>query len=232
MHSTDITFQRLKTIVLVGALLALAAAGPAGAFSGALSSVAGEISGSGNWIVTGPTILEWTVTENPDGTWHYDYTFSHPRGDTSHFLLEVSSSFTLDDIFNAGGDFEEIELGTWTPGGSNPNMPGPLFGLKFDDAEETDTEIYFDSTRRPVWGDFYAKDGNSGGYGQNAAWNSGFLDVDPSGPAADGSLANHLLVPDSFGTIPPTPVPESSSLLLLGAALMGTALVTRKRGRS
>jgi hypothetical protein len=190
--------------------------------------VAGGIVGTGICIVNGPTTLSWNGTDNLDGTWHYDYVLSHPSGGTSHFLLEVSTNFTLDDIFNAGGDFEDVLLGTWTSQNGNPNLPGPLFGLKFDEAEGNVTNIYFDSDRRPVWGDFYAKNGNSGGYGVNTAWNAGFLDIDPSAPAADGSLANHLLVPDSFGTV----VPEPSSLLLLGAGLVGVAIVVRRRKRS
>lgn len=224
----------------LGALIALTAAtfagSPAFAFSGSLTSLlGGGITGTGNWIQGGTTTLSWNVTQNADQSWRYAYEFSHPAGETSHFILEVSPTFTEEHIFNASGDFEEIEIGTFTGGPGNPNMPGSIYGIKFDDADGLLTSIVFDSWRMPVWGDFYAKNGNAGGYGVNAAWNMGLTanDVDPLGPASDGSLDYHLLVPDTFGgPEPPTPpVPEPSSLLLLGLGVAGVAVGVRQRRR-
>ena len=213
--------------VLFGALLLL----PTGAFGfvGFLSSAAGGVVGTGNWVHGGITTISWEVYLNPDNTWHYSYEFTHPVGETSHFILEVSDNFTLADIFNAEGDFRNYELDDFGGGPSNPGMPGIMHGLKFDDASGTTTRFWFDSPRVPVWGDFYSKDGNAGDYGWNAAWNAGFtdLDTDPTDPAANGSIAHHLLVPDSVVTAAPEPM----SLLLFGGGLMAMAAVRKNRRR-
>ena len=77
--------------------------------------------------------------------------------------------------------------------------------------------IEFDSIRMPVWGDFYAK---CGGIPPNEAWNEGFATPDPLDPPADGSIASHILVPDSF-------VPEPTTLSLLVAC--GLLAARRRR---
>jgi hypothetical protein len=200
------------------------------AYSGILLSTDSGILGTGAWITPGPAWLEWSVTQNTDDSWHYSYLFGHPDGETSHLILEVSPTFTANDIFGEVGDFGSIEIGTFEGGPGNPEMPGTVYGIKFDDAWGTTSSFAFDSWREPMWGDFYSKDGKTPGTDIfNTAWNAGFLDADPTAPVQDGAYMGHLLVPDTDG--PPPPVPEPSTMLLLGSGLLGSIVALRKRGR-
>jgi len=215
------------TALLLVAAVALAAL-PAQAFTGTLLAADLAILGTGNWIETGPTGIEWTVTQNADESWHYSYLFWHPKGETSHFILETSTSFTAGNIFNASGDFSLFDVGWQEVGSGNPNMPERVYGIRFDEAWDLNTELAFDSDRAPIWGDFYAKNGNAGGFGPNTAWNAGFTlnDSDPFAAPQDGSLDHHLLVPDTDSDL--TPIPEPSAMLLLSSGLLG-AWVARRR---
>ena len=234
--------QRRSTLLLTAVAVGVLVFPTLGtAYSGILMSTDSGILGTGAWINPGPTWMEWSVTQNPDNSWHYDYLFGHPEGETSHVILEVSPTFTENDILDETGDFGVIQIGLYEPGPSNPGMPEPVYGIKFDQGYGLTTWFAFNSWRAPMWGDFYAKDGkapplsdaydsytaapNPGEF--NAAWNAGFLDADPTVPIQDGAYMGHLLVPDTDG--PPPPIPEPSTLLLLGSGLLGSIAVLRRR---
>lgn len=101
-------------------------------------------------------------------------------------------------------------------------MPGDLYGTKFDDTGGTTFTVEFTSNRLPVWGDFYAADGQAGGEGLNQFWNSGFLAIDPLLPPSDGSLDGHILRPDSY-------IPEPSTMAMLALGLMTLGVAVRRR---
>jgi len=218
--------------VVVAALLLPAAAG---AFTGQLWSTSSGILGTGSWITPGPAWIEWNVTQNPDDSWLYSYDFHHPESATSHFILEVSESFTVDDIIRMQGNYSGYELKEHLSGPGNPNMPGSIYGIKFDNAWGVDSHFELTTMRTPVWGDFYAKGGATPSRFLKTAprrpvhctaWNAGFDLADPVVPAADGSMEFHLLVPD---TNEPPPVPEPSTMLLMSSGLLGMAYVWRRR---
>jgi hypothetical protein len=180
----------------------------------------GLLLGNNGWVhASQPLVLRWNVSF--DGSlWHYEYTFNELglQGGLSHMIVEVSSTLQASDILDPSSSFEgPAQYGPGNP--SNPNIPSTIWGVKFDGQGAGGPAIVsFDSTRAPVWGDFYAKDGTKGG----AAWNAGFTnpDTDPLVAAANGSVGSHLLVPDS-STTPPVPSPAAILLGGVGTALVG-----------
>jgi len=187
------------------------------------------------------TSIEWTVdneTAVTPGHWHYEYTLSvSGPGDISHTIIEASlgAGFSENDVLNASSDpgnwIQEIEVKTYEPGGSNPYMPGDLFGIKFDaDFNVTTVTILFDSRFEPVWGDFYAKDGHAGGGDWATVWNAGFLNPDPDDGAESTGVDDHILRPDSKGDTPP-PIPEPALATAL-SILAGSGIAIRRfRGK-
>lgn len=230
------TMYRLRSLLILTIIIcisfATATASFAVTYTGSLSSELGEIIGSGDWINPGPTTIYWTISQDDTGLWHYEYQLSVYDRDISHFILETSATFTNANLLSPIGPFNEIEIKTHTPGSGSPNLPGNIYGIKFDDATGTTGIFAFDSWRCPVWGDFYIKGGAAKNEDVdinkqqefNTAYNSGFSAVDPIDDAANGSLNGHLLVPDTK-----TVVPEPSSIAVLLTGLMPIVGYTLKR---
>ncbi len=176
--------------------------------------------GDDDWF---PAEIEWWVSETEAGFYHYQYEIRVYAGAVSHFILETSDPLPDGDIWDIEGNYGEAFVGEWFyPGGGNPDMPGDLYGTKFDETWGTTFTIEFTSNRLPVWGDFYAVDGQAGGEGLNQFWNSGFLFDDPLFPPSDGSLDGHILRPDSY-------VPEPSTVAMLALGLMTLGVAVRRR---
>lgn len=230
----------MKPLTLTS-FIALTLALPAQAviYSGSLVSGAG-LTGTEQW--SSDASLSWTVTdEDPGGAWLYSYTLVVANKDISHVTFEVSDTFELSNITGDVGDPGNIldggSLDTYGPGlhgNSDPGIPDTLQGIKFNTTGNTTNlswSIYSD--RVPVWGDFYAKDGKSGGPGGGNdvyLYNTGFTagDTDPDAPAADGSVDNHILRPDSLSDPEGPSIPEPQTTLL---GMIGLMMIFRRRSR-
>lgn len=220
------------------------------------------------WNAT-TTMFEYTVfADATSGKWKYVYDFDVGSKAISHIIIELSANLglcgtavTTDCIsYTSGGSVAFDTFSSTSNGNSNPQMPSPMYGIKFTPGSVTSATLVMITDRAPQWGDFYARDGvdnvQSGpnqGRWDVAAWNAGFGLTDWALTEADfnamlygiGSLTkydNKILRPDTRTGIPPcvgdecegSPpqgIPEPSSLALLGIGLLGAGLAKRRQRR-
>ena len=223
--------RALKTgfVVSVG-VAALGASAASGSLVDFRSTADGALIGGGQYApppADNGYKVSWSISQNMDSSWHYEYTFTEQDNDnlspaTSHMIIELSENITSADIYNVGGDVQSATFGTFGPAPGNPGFPAgeTIFGIKFDLNGDQRT-VTFDSTRQPMWGDFYAKGGSSS-FAYNADVGVGVANVNDYNAvpidALGGSLSK-VLVPDT--------IPEPTSMMLL--AIAGAAIAARRR---
>ena len=187
-------------------------------FTGSRSSGSG-LTGSGNYA-QGTQTIDWEIVQN-GSTFQYSYSFSgFSSPSISHFILEMSgncgpSSDCIGGVEDTGG-LDGGEWSTYTStsnGNSNPNLPGSIYGIKFNTSGDPDDFfVTFMSTRIPVWGNIYVKGGQAG------LWNEGMENL------ASGDVLDFIARPDTQ-----TVVPEPATMLLLGTGLAGIGAARRRR---
>lgn len=213
--------------LIVAALGTLMLVPAAFGYSGTLTYGQGQlIAPPGTSWANAMTTLYWEVVQNGN-LFEYKYILTVPEKNISHFIIETSENVVLgQDLFGfnlAGGAGPAYDPDTYTASNGNPNIPGSMYGVKFDGVEPGSTSwtVAFTSTRAPVWGDFYAKCGGRDGE-INTVYNAGFSGgyFNPTGYVTRDGLAtdNLLAVPDTAGAV----VPEMSSLV---SSLIGLPVV-------
>lgn len=215
--------RKLKITILYLFLILFTAAPQAQAllYEGSLTGAGGGITATDGWD-SPSTMFSWSISDvgvqNGDILWQYNYLFEVPRKDISHMIIEVSPEASDNEFAILSGSSAGVQV-YGEEGNSNPNIPENMWGIKFEEGSLV-LAASFQTTRAPVWGDFYAKDGVDDGINVTA-WNTGFTagDIDPLDPPANGSLSYHILRPDTQQV----QVPEPSTMLLFGLGIIGLA---------
>ena len=178
------------------------------------SSAVGEgVTATQQWA-DGGFVIDWEISFSfARGQWTYKYTIEVTDKELSHFILEVTNDAQPFSIL--GGTSTPIEGPTTYSGAdpSNPQMPNPVYGVKFNFGSGRVTYTIV-TDRAPVWGVFYTKDGKTDGE-DVVAW-SNALNYGDYQRNASLTVNDFIVRPDGNRV-----VPLPAAVWLLGAGFLG-----------
>jgi hypothetical protein len=175
------------------------------------SEEAGGVSAAGDFVY-GDFEFSWVIEKDQNKNWTYTYTITSAKM-ISNFILDAADDFdftiikatsTVEGTFNTWDTSAEISL-------------TEMFGIKFDLHYVPSVTFTLVTERSPVWGVLFAASEKEGNY----AWSTALSDQDYK---ANTSVVNFIARPGGEITIAAqsTP-PESPTMLLVGACLVGLA---------
>ena len=191
----------------------------------------GGVDATQQWDNGGFTI-DWVIEQGANDLWTYTYTVTGETKGLSHFILEVTEDNNPFNIYGGTSTpYEGPEV--WSSSDidessnpSNPLMPNPIYGVKFDFGSTMVTYTMI-TDRAPVYGVFYTKDGINKDDDNISfdvvAWSNALNFSDYKTNEEDLSITDFIVRPDGV------PIPEPSTILLMGTSLLGIIGFSRKR---
>lgn len=198
------------------------------------SSSTGDVFSFGRWVNSSSGFkISWNITQS-GANYNYIYSISGKTGGSlsrglDTFILQLNPSITPTNISTvitnvSANVVSSLGPQTFTPGDSNssnyPYLPGSIYGILVDFGSVNTTTFSFTSSYAPVWGSFYADNGeinSNRGYAYNASF--GIT------PTVLSDLTNYI--PTVGG--PSVLAPEPSTMLIMGTGLALIIYLKRRK---
>jgi len=165
--------------------------------------------------------INWSITQNGDGTYHYLYSLSNTLGlgpSQTQFFLQLAPGTAITDLNNL--QVNGSAIGTLAGVTANTYTFSSDFGVLFNStASVLISNASFDVNALPIWGDF--------ANGSLLTTNGSYVRNTGLGTAPNGAPAytNFLASP---GDVVAVATPEPSTMLMLTSCLC-VALFAKKR---